>query len=150
MFRGKAISKKEPTGNISIVNISNIREYDVDYEGLEHLEAEERKVANYMLQEGDVLLPARGTALRTAVFEQQIFPCIASANLIIIRPDKKVLDSTYLKIFLDSPIGNQLINGAQQGMNVKNLKSTKRQLLLHKSAGIRCLKGCKSFRRKIC
>ena len=86
-----------------------------------HLDEEERKVSNYLLQEGDVLLPARGTAIRTAVFHHQSYPCIASSNVIVIRPDARLLDSTYLKIFLDSPIGNKLISGAQQGMTVMNI-----------------------------
>lgn len=121
IFRGKAITKKDPSGNISVVNISNIGDYEIDYAGLEHLQEEERKVFNYLLQEGDVLLPARGTAIRTAVFHEQSYPCIASSNLIIIRPDAKILDSTYLKIFLDSPIGNKLISSAQQGTTVMNI-----------------------------
>lgn len=121
VFRGKAVSKKDPAGSIGVVNISNIGEYELDYEGLDHLEEEERKVSNYLLQEGDVLLPARGTAIRTAVFHTQKYPCIASSNVIVIRPNAKVLDSTYLKIFLDSPIGNKLISGAQQGMTVMNI-----------------------------
>ena len=104
-----------------MVNISNIGEYEIDYEHLDHFEEEERKVSNYLLQEGDVLLPARGTAIRTAVFHDQKYPCIASSNVIVIRPDAKKLDSTYLKIFLDSPIGNKLIGGAQQGMIVMNI-----------------------------
>jgi len=121
VFRGKSVSKKDPAGSIGVVNISNIGEYELDYEGLDHLEEEERKVANYLLQEGDVLLPARGTAIRTAVFHKQKYPCIASSNVIVIRPEAKTLDSTYLKIFLDSPIGNKLISGAQQGMTVMNI-----------------------------
>lgn len=121
VFRGKAITKKDPSGNISIVNISNIGDYEIDYARLEHLQEEERKVFNYLLQEGDVLLPARGTAIRTAVFHEQSYPCIASSNLIVIRPDAKILDSTYLKIFLDSPIGNKLISSTQQGTTVMNI-----------------------------
>ena len=104
-----------------MVNISNIGQYEVDYDSLDHLDEEERKVSNYLLQEGDVLLPARGTAIRTAVFHHQSYPCIASSNVIVIRPDARLLDSTYLKIFLDSPIGNKLISGAQQGMTVMNI-----------------------------
>ena len=111
----------DPAGNIGVVNISNIGDYDIDYESLDHLQEEERKVANYLLQEGDVLLPARGTAIRTAVFHEQIYPCIASSNVIVIRPDQKNLDGYYLKVFLDSPIGNKMISGAQQGMTVMNL-----------------------------
>jgi restriction endonuclease, S subunit len=121
VFRGKSVRKKDPAGSIGVVNISNIGEYELDYEGFDHLEEEEHKVANYLLQEGDVLLPARGTAIRTAVFHMQKYPCIASSNVIVIRPDARMLDSTYLKIFLDSPIGNKLISGAQQGMTVMNI-----------------------------
>ena len=121
VFRGKAVSKKEPAGSIGVVNISNIGEFEIDYEGLEHIEAEERKVANYLLEEGDVLLPARGTAIRTAVYHAQTYPCIASSNVIVIRPDAKIINSVYLKIFLDSPIGNKLISSAQQGMTVMNI-----------------------------
>lgn len=121
LFRGKAVNKKEETGSIGVVNISNIGEYEVDYDNLSYMEEEERKLANFILQEGDVLLPARGTAIRTAVFHQQKFPCIAHANVIVIRPNPKMLDSTYLKVFLDSPLGNKQISGAQQGTAVMNI-----------------------------
>lgn len=121
VFRGKAVNKKDPAGNIGVVNISNIGDYDIDYEGLDHLQEEERKVANYLLQEGDVLLPARGTVIRTAVFHEQAYPCIASSNVIVIRPDQRNLNGYYLKVFLDSPIGNKMISGAQQGMTVMNI-----------------------------
>lgn len=121
VFRGKSVTKKDPSGNIGVVNISNIEDYEIDYTGLDHIQEEERKVSYYLLQEGDVLLPARGTAIRTAVFHEQSYPCIASSNLIVIRPDAKMLDSTYLKVFLDSPIGNKIISGAQQGMTVMNI-----------------------------
>lgn len=121
VFRGKAVNKKDLTGSIGIVNISNICDYEIDYEGLDHLQEEERKVANYLLQEGDVLLPARGTTIRTAVFHEQSYPCIASSNVIVIRPDAKKMDSVYLKLFLDSPIGNKMISGVQQGITVMNI-----------------------------
>lgn len=121
IFRGRAITKKASFGNIRVVNISNIGNYEIDYADLEYLQEEERKVANYLLQEGDVLLSARGTVIRSAVFQAQSYPCIASSNLIVIRPNTKRLDSVYLKIFLDSPIGNKLISSAQQGTIVINI-----------------------------
>ena len=121
VFRGKAINKKSPAGNIGVINISNIGEYDIDYDRLDHIQEEERKIANYLLQEGDLLLPARGTAIRTAVFHEQTYPCIASSNVIVIRPDQKNLIGGYLKVFLDSSIGNKMISGVQQGMAVMNI-----------------------------
>ena len=43
------------------------------------------KITNYILQTGDLLIPARGTAIRIAIFEEQAYPCIASSNVIVIR-----------------------------------------------------------------
>lgn len=121
IFRGKSVTKKDANGAIGVVNISNIGQYEIDYSGMDKIEEEERKVQNYILQDGDVLLPARGTVIRSAVFEKQSYPCIASSNVIIIRPDPKKMNSTYLKMFIDSPIGTNMISSLQQGMTVMNI-----------------------------
>jgi type I restriction enzyme M protein len=121
VFRGKALTRKDPSGNIGVINIKNIGVYDIDYDELDYIEEEDRKVMNYLLQEGDVILPARGTAIRTAVFHEQNNPFIASSNVIVIRPNANYLDSIYLKMFLDSPIGNKIISCAQQGTAVMNI-----------------------------
>ncbi|REE84551.1 N-6 DNA methylase [Paenibacillus taihuensis] len=121
VFRGKAINKKDANGSIGVVNISNLNNYDIDYASLDHIEEEERKVANYLLKDGDLLLPARGTAIRIAVFKEQKYPCIASSNIIVIRPNEKLLLGTYLKVFLDSPMGNKVLAGNQQGTVVINI-----------------------------
>jgi hypothetical protein len=123
IFRGKNITKKALKGNIGVINISNIGEYELNNENIDYIDVEERKVSNYLLQEGDVLLPGRGTAIRVGVFHEENFPfpCIASSNVIVIRPDVKVLKSLYLKIFLDSPIGGKIISQTQQGTAVINL-----------------------------
>ena len=121
VFRGKNVARKNSTGSIGVVNISNLREYDIDYDNLDHIEETERKVANYILEPGDILIPARGTTVKTAIFEKQDYPCIASSNLVVIRPRKDMLDSTYLKMFFDSPLGGKLLTSAQQGPTVMNL-----------------------------
>ena len=121
IFRGKSISQKDENGSIGVVNITNVGDYDIDYDGLDHLDMEERKVSNYLLQDGDVLIPARGTALRVSIFEEQTYPCIPSSNLIVIRPDQKMLKSVCLKIFLDSEMGQKLLMGMQQGSTVVNI-----------------------------
>ena len=121
VFRGKNVSRKKSTGNVGVINISQIGEYNIDYDGLEYIDETERKLTNYLLQDGDVLLPARGTATRVAVFEEQDYPCIASSNIVIIRPRKDLLSSVYLKMFLDSPLGGKILASAQQGTTVVNL-----------------------------
>lgn len=123
IFRGKNVTKKVPNGKIGVINISNIGEYSLNKDNIDYIDEEERKVQAYLLQEGDVILPGRGTAVRVAIFHEKDFtyPCIASSNVIVIRPDNKVLMSLYLKMFLDSPIGGKVISYAQQGTAVMNL-----------------------------
>lgn len=121
VFRGKAITQKDPSGAIAVLNISDIGEFEIDYDNLDHIEEEERRVHNYILQEGDVVLPARGTAIRSAVFHQQSYPCIASSNIIVIRPNSEDLNSDYLKLFLGSPVGKKMIAGIQQGATIINV-----------------------------
>lgn len=121
IFRGKLVNTKDENGRIGVINISNIREYDINYDTLDHIDENERKISGHLLKDGDLLLPARGTAMRTAVFREQNYPCIASSNIIIIRPKKNKLSGTYLKIFLDSEIGGKILQSLQQGTTVMNI-----------------------------
>lgn len=123
IFRGKNIplSKKDNIGRIGVINISNINEIDIDYSNLEFIDDEERKISNYILQDGDILLPARGTTIKTAIFEKQQFTCIASSNVIVIRPNKNLIKSEYLKLFLDSSVGKKMLKSMQQGTVIMNI-----------------------------
>jgi restriction endonuclease, S subunit len=121
IFRGKAVNRKDPNGSIGVVNISNIGEYEIDYSSLDHLDEEDRKIKNYILQTGDLLIPARGTAIRIAIFEEQAYPCIASSNVIVIRSTDESLYTTYLKLFFDSPLGRKMLVTRQQGTAVMNI-----------------------------
>ena len=121
IFRGKAVNRKFPNGSIGVVNISNIGEFEIDYTGLDYIDEEERKVTNYLLQDGDLLIPARGTAIRVAVFKEQAYPCIASSNVIVIRAIDESLSTTYLKLFFDSPLGRKMLVTRQQGIAVMNI-----------------------------
>lgn len=85
VFRGRSVSKKDPTGNIGVINISNLDELGIDYSSLDYIEEVERKVSRYLLEDKDVLVSSRGTILKVAIFNEQTFPCIPSSNLIVIR-----------------------------------------------------------------
>lgn len=121
IFRGKSVSRKDANGNIGVVNISNIGDYEIDYSSLDHIEEEERKVTNYLLRSGDLLIPARGTTIRAAIFKEQSYPCIASSNVVVIRARDEFLSATFLKLFLDSPLGRKMLMTRQQGTAVINI-----------------------------
>ena len=120
VFRGKAVNTKTEGGNIGVINISNISDTGIDYSGLDYIVDEERKVSRYILQTGDVLVTARGTTVKIAVFEEQSSICIPSANINVIRP-KDTLNGTYLKLFLESPVGTKMLKSLQRGTGVVNI-----------------------------
>lgn len=120
VFRGKAVNAKGESGNVAVINISNITDTGIDYENLDQIEEEERKVLRYILEDGDVLVTARGTTVKIAVFEKQSMICIPSANINVIRP-KDMLRGAYLKLFLESPVGMKMLQSLQRGTGVVNI-----------------------------
>ena len=123
VIRGRAIpaNKKNEYGNVCLVNISDLGEYEVDTSNLMKIELESERFEQFYLKDDDLLIPARGSVLRTAVFKEIDQPCIASSNIIVIRTDKSKMDPIYLKIFLDSEIGQTMLQSLQQGYSLINL-----------------------------
>lgn len=126
VFRGKSILKKDTkVGNIGVLNISNVNQGEIDYSDMDSIDEDERKIRRYQLEDGDVVLACRGTAIKSAVFTKQQRIIIASANFIVIRPlenetGKKVLGD-YIKIFFESPTGLAIIKSFQRGTNIMNI-----------------------------
>lgn len=124
IFRGKAI---KPSGNKHIlVNIGDIREYKLYFDEPAFCEGDDRRLAQYALQDGDVVMPARGSYLRAAPFYGEKVGLygrmyIASSNIIVIRPDRSKINSRFLALLLGSSEGNELIRGVQQGNKIMTL-----------------------------
>lgn len=120
-FRGKSVTSKDENGNVSVINISNIHEYGIDYQELDMITEEERKVSRYILQDGDVLVTSRGTNIKVAVFKEQGKICIPSSNINVIRVEPKIINGVYLKLFLESTVGLKLLQSIQRGATIVNI-----------------------------
>ncbi len=126
VMRGRALYEYERVkeGNVGVLSISNLTGDEISFKNLDRIQTDESDWLDlYRLKEGDLLLPARGTAPKTAIFHEKAVgcPCVASVNLIVIRPRGPELNSLYLKIFLDSALGKMLLRGVQQGDRLINL-----------------------------
>lgn len=121
IFRGKSVLKDDvKPGEIYILNISNIGDGEVLFDNMDTTNEEERKIRRYQLEDGDILLTCRGTVNKVAMFPETRRMVIASANIIVIRVKEKVLP-LYLKVFLESPLGQLLVKSFQRGTNVMNI-----------------------------
>ncbi len=121
IFRGKSVLKGDvQPGEIFVLNISNIEEGEVLFDHMDTINEEERKIKRYQLEDGDILTTCRGTVNKVALFPETGRAVIASANIIVIRVKEKLLPQ-YLKIFLESPLGQLLVKSFQRGTNVMNI-----------------------------
>ena len=66
------------------------------------------------------MLTCRGTSNKVGVFPETEHVVIASANIIVLRIKEKIAPQ-YLKIFLDSPIGQMMIKSFQRGTTMMNI-----------------------------
>jgi Type I restriction modification DNA specificity domain/N-6 DNA Methylase len=122
LFRGRSISKQllQP-GEVHVLNISNITEGEIGWEGLDTIDEPRRKVKRYELEEGDVVITCRGTVIKVGIIRELPYYTIASANLIVIRVTDDRVNSEYVKIFLESPVGLRLVQTFQRGSKVMNI-----------------------------
>ena len=108
--RGRRISEKNENGRFAVLSVGNIGKYEIDYGAISRIDVEDEfRIQKYILCDGDILMTARGTEIRCAIFHWQRDEYIAAENLIIIRPDRNVINSVYLKLFFDSAIGQKMI-----------------------------------------
>ena len=121
VLKGKTITRKDTDGNIKVINIININDGEIDYSNLDCIEDDEIKNARYILEEGDILISARGTVIKIAIYNKQSFSCIASSNINVIRCNKEMMNSTYMKIFLESNVGMELLNSIKRGSAILNI-----------------------------
>lgn len=123
-FKGKAVSRLGDEGNVAVINLSDITSMGIDYAALKRIEMDKRAVLRYLLQDGDVLIASKGTVKKIAVFSEQNQPVIASANITVLHPTGGVLGG-YIKLFLESPLGQALLDEANTGKAVMNVSTQK-------------------------
>lgn len=127
IFRGAQITsdkQKEMSNlcgkapNAYLLNLANISNGYMDEELVEvHIDKIE-KYKKYMLQDGDVIISARGTRISTAVAKNiKDRNIIVTENLIVVRCND-TLEPYYLKAFFDSDDGNLCLSVAQTGSTI--------------------------------
>jgi len=102
-------------GAYKILNLSNINNNIIDYD-LVAIKPNSDKMDKYLLQDGDVIVSAKSSKIKTAVVEiTNDDKILASGNLLVLRPDKSKINPVYLKMFFESETGNKILSSIQTG-----------------------------------
>lgn len=120
-YRGINISAKDAeieNGPYKVIKLSDVQNGEVLIDQLASYEiTNNAKIESYLVQEGDVIISVRGAGIKIAVIPPHEGDILISHNFIGIRPHRHV-DPFYLKVFLESPVGQYLLLSKQAGTNV--------------------------------
>lgn len=84
---------------------------------------EGKAIQRFLLQQGDVVLLAKGNSIRAGYVTEQIakLNVIASANFIVLRPKKNEVLGEVLVAYFNSPAGQSVLDAASTGAAIKNI-----------------------------
>ena len=106
------------------MNLSDINNGIISDE-LTIFEADPKAVEKYLLQDGDLIMSAKSSKIKTAVASvMENEKIVASGNLLILRPDKKKINPYYLKLFFDSDKGNKILSSIQTGAVILSINAS--------------------------
>ena len=130
MFRGYQISASEldkyvvedDNYTFKIINLSNINNGIIDYSNLTSVNIDNSKLDKFLVKNGDIIISAKSSKIKLGlvsnVGEDKM---IASGNLIVIRPNNKIINPAYLKMFLESEQGLKILYTIQTGTIIMSI-----------------------------
>lgn len=121
--RGILLSKDdEEAGDRThkMINLVDIQDGKLRMEQLAKVSLnDERKRSKYELLPGDILVSARGTALKMIIIPETEEKLLCSSNFMFLRiKEGKSFTAQYIKAFLESPVGINYIQAYQRGGTV--------------------------------
>lgn len=120
----KSTTVSESENSFKILNLSDINNGIINDE-LTMFEADPKSVEKYILQDGDVIISAKSSKIKTAVASiKENEKVVASGNLLILRPDKNKINPYYLKLFFDSEKGNKILSSIQTGAVILSINTS--------------------------
>lgn len=117
----------EESGEYRIINLSDVQDGKLILDSITRYDIKSNsKIGSYAVKEGDIIISAKGSAIKVCIIPKLEEPMLISQNFIGIRPNKGY-SSSYVKEYLESPLGIYLIESKQLGstitmLNIKDLK----------------------------
>ncbi|MFF2880715.1 N-6 DNA methylase [Bacillus toyonensis] len=106
-------------GQVKLVKLSDIEQQELKVDTIQRVNLEySRDISRYTLRAGDLLLSSRGYLIKKALVSDCDEPLILSQNLYALRA-KKNTNIEFINAYLDSPMGQYLLQQIQSGTAIK-------------------------------
>lgn len=124
------VLNKEENKSHYIINLKNVENGLVRLTESEMIAPECRWIDLYEVQEGDILITSKGSLFKIAIIDESIKRAILTANLFFIRVNKNKYRPEVLKHYLESEVGQKLIESISKGAVIKSISNKDLEELL--------------------
>lgn len=123
VFEKNGMLSNELTG-YRILTSSDIEDGIVDWKSLRSIKYNDDKFDKYAVKKNDVIVTSKSSKVKTVVVDiEPKEKILVTGGMIVVRPDTKLLNPTYLKIFLDSTQGQNALKSIQKGQVIVTINS---------------------------
>lgn len=124
-YRGINITSKDISeeDGYKVINLADVQDGKLNIDGLETYTIKNNaRVEAYEVKAGDLIISSKGSNIKIAVIPEGIEDTLLSQNFIGFRPNGSV-DSEYLKAYLESPLGQYLLQLRQTGTTILGISA---------------------------
>lgn len=115
VFESKGLISDKKTG-YRILTSSDIENGMVRWESLRSIDMKDNKFDKFAVQYGDVVVTSKSSKVKTVVVDiEPKEKILVTGGMLIVRPQLDKLNPTYLKMFLDSDLGQLALKSIQKG-----------------------------------
>ena len=115
VFESKGLISDIKTG-YRILTSSDIENGMVRWEALRSVDMKDNKFDKFAVQFGDVVVSSKSSKVKTVVVDlEPKEKILVTGGMLIVRPQLDKLNPTYLKMFLDSDLGQSALKSIQKG-----------------------------------
>ena len=124
VFESKGLISNKNTG-YKILTSSDIENGIVCWETLRFIDMRDDKFDKFAVHCGDVVVTSKSSKIKTVVIDiEPKEKIIVTGGMLIVRPNSEKLNPTYLKMFLDSDIGQAALKSIQKGNPIVTITAT--------------------------
>ena len=115
VFESKGLISDKKTG-YRILTSSDIENGMVRWQALRSVVMKDNKFDKFAIQYGDVVVTSKSSKVKTVVVDiEPKEKILVTGGMLIVRPQLDKLNPTYLKMFLDSEMGQSALKSIQKG-----------------------------------
>ena len=115
VFESKGLISDKKTG-YRILTSSDIENGMVRWQALRSVVMKDNKFDKFAIQYGDVVVTSKSSKVKTVVVDiEPKEKILVTGGMLIVRPQLDKLNPTYLKMFLDSDLGQSALKSIQKG-----------------------------------